>query len=188
VTFSSRQRLTRWTTWDHDGHTWHVGLTWARPDGQPSKLVGFELWATPPGSDRVDLGPEESPEDELLAVLAGRAPLSQGWDAAITGRLLHDLPLKSIAAPVRAEILGLLQTLPVDVSRPIRAVVECRQPRYPYGHYETVARIYRQAVEQGDYPVVAVNDAYPWACRSTVGQWIYRCRHVLGLLEPVTTR
>jgi hypothetical protein len=177
VTYSSRQRLTRWTTWDHDGHRWHVGLTWARPDGQASRLVGFELWATPPGSDRVDLGPEESPLDEAMA-----HAMSQGWDnPAVTGRLLHDLPLRSIAAPARAEILDLLRALPAADSEPIRAVVECRQPRYPHGHYERVARLY---LEADDEPVMAVCRAYPWAKRSTVGQWVYRCRHMLGLLPP----
>jgi hypothetical protein len=186
VTFSSRQRLTRWTTWDHEGQTYHVGLTWGRPEGQPSRLVGFELWATPPGSDRIDLGPEEDPADELLRLIDGQ---SHRWDREpITGRLLHDFPLRTVIGPVRDEVLDLLRAVPGAPTADIAAVVECRQPRYQHGHYETVARLYREAVEAGEYPVSAVNRAFPWAKREAVGQWVYRCRHVLGLLDPYPVR
>lgn len=184
MVYSSRQRLTRWVRWtDRDGYPWHVGLTWARPDGQPSRLVGFELWATPPGSDRVDLGPEEAPDDELRTALDGPAPDI----AAVTSRLLHDLPLKRLTAPAKAEILDLLRGLPAVPGGEIRALVESRQTRYPHGHYETVARLYREALGNGSDPLVAIREVHPWASRRAVASWVHRCRHTLGLLEPVTS-
>jgi hypothetical protein len=180
VTYSSRQRRTRWVRWtDNTGYRWHVGLTWARPEGQTSRLVGFELWATPPGSDRTDLGPEEDPADELHAILGERPTI-----AAITSRLLHDLPLKRVVAPAKAEILDLLRSLPVAPGGDIRTLVQSRQPRYPYGHYEAVAGLYRGAVTKGLDPLGEIRSAHPWASRRAVAAWVYRCRHDLGLIGP----
>jgi hypothetical protein len=124
----------------------------------------------------VDAGPEESP------IFAGLIP----EPPSVTGRLLHDFPLRSVVGPARTEVLDLLRAAPLAEGGEIRALVECRQPRYEHGHYEAVARIYREAVANGEFPLAAINRAYPWATRGAVGQWVYRCRHTLGLLDPIS--
>lgn len=168
MSFHPRRRWTAWIRWpDDDDGPYHIGLTWSGTEQGRVRLVGVELWAVAPASERVS----EGPENDLLADLRGAPEL--------TARLLHDFPLASVAQRTRSQLVVGFEGAP-------GSELAATPGRYGRDHYEAVAAVYRSAVTQGLEPYAAIRARWP-ASKSTIAKWVARARHEFGLL-PATSR
>jgi hypothetical protein len=181
--FGPRNGWTAWLRWpDAEVGPWYVSLTWSGADEGRAELVGFELWSRPPGSSRVDSGPEGLLWDAVSTSGASRPP-------QFAAKVLHDFPLMSVVKQTRRHLIeeakrrgGTEEQLPAWA---VDALATRPRGRLGREHFVEVAAIYEEAVAQGFEPLRAIRERWP-VSKAAAGKWVSRARHEFGLLPPTT--